>query len=95
MCLNARLITLDNCQLIIKVTDLGGIEICSDDFGLCVGFGVRLAGEEQRVVLDDARKRLEAFVNRQGHGCSCHLTNDLSRKRHNIKSTACEILPDK
>lgn len=45
------------------VTDLRGIQVCRDDFGLCVRFGVRLAGEEERVVLDDAWERLEAFVN--------------------------------
>lgn len=53
----------------------------SDGFGLRAGFGVRLAGEEQRVVLDYTWKRLKALVHGQGHGCSGHLTNHLSRKR--------------
>lgn len=66
----------------IKATNLIWIKVCSDDFGLCVGFGVRLAGKEQRIVLDDAWECLKALVNRQGHGCSCHLTNYLSRERH-------------
>lgn len=36
--------------------------------------------------MDDARERLEALVNRQSHGRSRHLTNDLSRKGRRQRS---------
>lgn len=47
------------------------------DFSLRACCGIGLAGEEQRVVLNDARKLPEALVNGQSHACCGHLTNDL------------------
>lgn len=96
-CLNGCSIIYDyHCKLIIKATNLRGLKECGNDFGLYVGFGVWLAGEEQRVVVDDARKHLETFVHRQAHSCSSHFTDDLSRKRYIISPAAYEpSLPDK
>lgn len=65
--------------------DLGWLVVRRDDFGLCVGFGVGLAGEVEGVVLDNARKLLETLVNGQSHGWCCHLTDDLrSGDKHHV-----------
>lgn len=64
------------------MTDLGWLLGCRDSPALC-DFGVSLACENQRVVLDDTREGLEAFVDRQRHGCCRHFTDDLNmEKRH-------------
>lgn len=47
---------------------------------MATGFEVWLAGEEQRVVVDDAGKRLEALVDGQSHGRRGHLADDLRRE---------------
>lgn len=68
------------------MTDLGWLLGCRPDLALGADFGVSLACKKQRVVLDDAWEGLEAFVDRQRHGCGCHFTDDLNmEKRHSDK----------
>lgn len=63
------------------VTDLGWG--CRDDLALGADFGVSLARKNQRVVLNDTWEGLEAFVDRERHGGSCHFTDHLNmEKRH-------------
>lgn len=73
-------------QVSAQVTNLRWVQVCGDNLVVSAGFGIGFAGEEQRIVVDDARERLEALVNGQSHGRSRHLTNDLSRKRRRQQS---------
>lgn len=63
-----------------STTDLRWLLVLGPNSALGAGFGIRLAREDQRVVVDDARKRLEALVDGQSHGRRRHLADDLRRK---------------
>lgn len=73
MCIFIRFILQLHSTMWVTDLWLGG----RDDFALCADFGVSFAWKTQRVVLDDTWKGLEAFVDRQRHGCGRHFTDDL------------------
>lgn len=64
----------------LAATDLCWLLVLDPDSMVATGFDVWLAGEEQRVVVDDAWKRLEALVDGLSHGRRGHLADDLRRK---------------
>lgn len=73
------------------VTDLGWLLGCRGDLALCADFGVSLACKNQRVVLDDTWEGLEAFVDRQRHGCGRHFTDDLNMEERHFDKIITEI----
>lgn len=73
------------------MTDLGWLLRCRDGLALC-DFGVSLACKNQRVVLDDTREGLEAFVDRQRHGRSRHFTDDLNMEKRHFHKIITEII---
>lgn len=73
------------------MTDLGWLLGCRGHLALCADFGVSLACKNQRVVLDDTWEGLEAFVDGQRHGCSCHFTDDLNIEERHFDKIIPEI----
>lgn len=65
----------------LSATDLCRLLRFGLDSAKVAGFGIGLARERQRVVVDDARKGLETLVDGLSHGRRRHLADDLHRKR--------------
>lgn len=64
----------------LSATDLCWLLVFGPDSADATGFGIRFARKQQRFVVDDAWKRLEALVDGQSHGSRRHLADDLHRR---------------